>query len=183
LEENLLTLIHPSEYDIEIEMLYAKSDNFTGRVIYTDSRCFLHPTAAHSLKKAINLASEQGLKLLVYDAYRPTEAQWELWHHNPDPMFLTDPNKGSPHSRGVAIDVTLIDSTKGKLLDMGGEVDDLTPNAFHGCNTISTKAQKNRMLLLGLMATAGFDHYLNEWWHYQLYNARNYPLISSSAIG
>ena len=44
-------------------------------------------------------------------------------------------------------------------------------------------AQRNRLILLGLMAAAGWDHYLNEWWHYQLYDPRRYPLLSDSAAG
>ena len=182
MEKNLLTLIEPPEYDIEIEMMYATPNNFTGKVIYSDKRCFLHPTAARLLKKAISLAAKQGLRIRVYDAYRPTTAQKILWEHNPDPDFITNPIKGSPHSRGVAIDMTLIDYSTGKLLDMGGSFDDLSSKGFHGTTDISQVAQKNRMLLLGLMASAGFDHYLNEWWHYQLYNAHKYPLISNSAV-
>ena len=37
-------------------------------------------------------------------------------------------------------------------------------------------AQRNRHLLMGLMTTAGWDFYRNEWWHYQLFHARDYPL-------
>jgi D-alanyl-D-alanine dipeptidase len=33
------------------------------------------------------------------------------------------------------------------------------------------------------MAAAGWDHYLNEWWHYQLYEPRRYPLLDESAAG
>ncbi|MCI0487925.1 MAG: hypothetical protein L0229_15140, partial [Blastocatellia bacterium] len=41
--------------------------------------------------------------------------------------------------------------------------------------------QRNRAILLGLMTAAGWDFYRNEWWHYQLFDARRYPLYSDSA--
>lgn len=177
MEHTLLTLISPREYDVEIEMIYATPNNFMGKAIYTDKNCFLHPKAADTLRKAVSLASIQGLKLRIFDAYRPTEAQWFLWNHCPDRKFVADPKKGSPHSRGVALDLTLIDRKTEEELDMGGPVDDLSSTGSHGCKSVSAVAQQNRMLLLGLMSSAGFDHYLNEWWHYQLYNAHDYPLL------
>ena len=47
---------------------------------------------------------------------------------------------------------------------------------------VPAEAQRNRHLLLGLMTAAGWDFYRNEWWHYQLFNARDYPLISNSEL-
>jgi len=41
-------------------------------------------------------------------------------------------------------------------------------------------AQRNRHLLLGLMTAAGWDCYLKEWWHYQLFNPREYPVLSDA---
>lgn len=173
--------IAPPDFDVALDMIYATERNFTGKPIYARSACYLHPVAATALDRAIALAAAQGLKFLIFDGYRPVEAQWALWNHTPDPTFLADPRKGSPHSRGVAIDLTLLDAASGRPIDMGGPVDDLSPRGFHGCTTISGEAQRNRMLLLGLMASAGFDHYLNEWWHYQLYNPREYPVLWDSA--
>jgi D-alanyl-D-alanine dipeptidase len=42
--------------------------------------------------------------------------------------------------------------------------------------------QRNRFILLGLMSAAGWDFYMKEWWHYQLFNARSYPLYSDRAL-
>jgi len=178
-----LVEIAPPAFDVALDIAYATPRNITGRAIYSRAGCYLHPSAAAALERAIVLAAAQGLRLLVFDAYRPVEAQWRLWEHCPDPTFLTDPRRGSPHSRGIAIDLTLIDGQDGAPLDMGTAFDDLTPRAFHGNVAVSARAQHNRMLLLGLMASAGWDHYLNEWWHYQLYQPRNYPLLWDSAAG
>ena len=176
-----LVNIAPPEFDVMLNIIYASDRNFTGQPVYANAACYLHPAAAEALHCAIDLAARQNLRLCIYDGYRPIEAQWALWRHTPDPTFLADPRRGSPHSRGIAVDLTLIDAGNGLPIDMGGPVDDLTPRGFHGYRGISTKAQKNRMMLLGLMASAGFDHYLNEWWHYQLYSPRNYPLLWETA--
>ena len=80
------------------------------------------------------------------------------------------------------LDVSLIDGS-GRELDMGSPVDGAGPLARHGCTAIAPAAQRNRAILLGLMAAAGWDHYLNEWWHYQLYEPRRYPLLDESAAG
>ncbi|MBT3927092.1 MAG: D-alanyl-D-alanine dipeptidase [Rhodospirillaceae bacterium] len=176
-----LTRISAPEFDVELALAYATPGNLTGKAIYRHSACWLHPDAAAALARAIALAGELDLKFRIFDAYRPVEAQWALWRHNPDPDFLADPRRGSPHSRGIAIDLTLLRRADGTALDMGTSFDDFSERAFHNCETLAADIRRNRYLLLGLMASAGWDHYLNEWWHYQLYNPRSYPLLWDSA--
>jgi D-alanyl-D-alanine dipeptidase len=178
-----LVEIAPPAFDVAIDLAYATPRNITGQPIYARAACYLHGAAATCLARAVELAAAQGLKLLIFDAYRPVEAQWRLWETCPDPTFLADPRRGSPHSRGIAVDLTLIDAGDSTPLEMGTGFDDLTPRAFHGNNQVSPRAQRNRMQLLGLMASAGWDHYLNEWWHYQLYQPRRFPLLWDSAAG
>lgn len=169
------------DHGIQIALAYATADNFTGRPVYARAIAYLHPDAERALIRAAALAAPHGLRLKLFDAFRPTEAQWRLWEHTPDPDFIADPRKGSPHSRGVAVDLTLIDA-QGRELDMGTKFDDFSERAFHGDCQISVEAQRNRFLLLGIMSAAGWDFYSKEWWHYQLFNARSYPLYSDSAV-
>ena len=122
-----------------------------------------------------------GYRFKIFDAFRPVEAQWLLWNHTPDPNFLADPQHGSPHSRGVAIDLTLIDKD-GEELEMGTDFDAFTSKSHHGNLEVSNGAQFNRYLLLGIMTTAGWDFYQNEWWHYQLHNVEDYSLLSDSIL-
>jgi D-alanyl-D-alanine dipeptidase len=169
-------------FDVELDLRYATPNNFTGRPVYARAACWLHPDAAHCLQKAIEMAAELRMRLRIFDAFRPQEAQRRLWAHTPDPDFLADPARGSAHSRGVAVDLTLI-GADGRDLEMGTEFDAFTPLSHHGNRQISPEAQRNRHLLLGLMSAAGWDFYDKEWWHYQLFNARaKYPLISDSAL-
>lgn len=177
-----LVAIAPPAYDVELALAYATPDNVTGAPIYRHAHCYLHEAAAARLKIAIALAAEIGLRFRIFDAFRPTEAQWVLWNHFPDPEFVADPRRGSPHSRGAAIDLTLLDGN-GNALEMGTKFDEFRPVAHHGNTGVSAEAQRNRAILLGLMTAAGWDFYRNEWWHYQLFDARKlYPLISDRSL-
>ncbi len=168
-------------HGVVLDLAYATPDNFTGRPVYGRAACYLHPEAEALLRRAVDLADRQGLRLKIFDAFRPAEAQWVLWTHTPDPGFLADPRRGSPHSRGAALDLTLIDGT-GTELDMGTGFDAFTRRSHHGTDGLTAEVERNRLLLIGLMTTAGWDFYRNEWWHYQLFDARRLPLISDSAL-
>ena len=178
----LLTPVAAPDFDVEFDIAYASHDNFTGQPVYRRPACFLNPEAAECLRRAIGLAAALGLRFRVFDAFRPSEAQWALWRHTPDPEFLADPRRGSPHSRGAAVDLTLIGGD-GRALEMGTGFDNFTARAHHGDTVVSVTAQRNRFVLLGLMTAAGWDFYRNEWWHYQLFAPRRYPLLSDSAAG
>jgi len=174
-----LVEITPQSHGVALEIAYATPRNFTGRPVYARPLCYLHRDAATRLEKAIALAQALQLRLKIFDAFRPSEAQWALWTHTPDPDFLADPRRGSPHSRGVAVDLTLLSADDNEL-DMGTGFDEFTPLSHHGSTAIPVEAQRNRFLLLGLMSAAGWDFYGNEWWHYQLFDAKRYPLLSDA---
>lgn len=178
-----LVEITPASHDVRIELKYATKDNFTHKAVYRSSaKCYLHTEAAAALSRAVVLAKTQGYRFIVYDAFRPSEAQWKLWEHTPDPNFLADPRRGSPHSRGVAVDLTLC-SWDFTPLDMGTEFDEFDVRSHHGRLDVNAQAQRNRLLLMGIMTSAGWDFYRNEWWHYQLFNSRSYPVISDKDAG
>ncbi len=178
-----LVEILPETHGVELDIAYATERNFTGKPVYARSACFLHPEAAIALEKAIQGAEKLGYRLKIFDAYRPSEAQYILWEHTPDPEFLAPPDRGSPHSRGVAIDLTLVDATTGQELDMGTPFDSFEPDSHLYSLNISAAAYRNRMTLLGIMTIAGWDFYRNEWWHYQLFHSRQYPLLSDTVAG
>jgi len=173
----ITTATHP----VAIALAYASPTNVTGRPIYRRAACYLHRDAVARLERAIALARPLGLTLQLLDAFRPTEAQWLLWNACPDPEFLADPRLGSPHSRGVAVDLTLL-GADGQALDMGTAFDAFTPLSYHGNTEVSVEAQRHRLLLLGLMSAAGWDFYAKEWWHYQLFDAGRYPLLGNADL-
>ncbi|TAL01652.1 MAG: D-alanyl-D-alanine dipeptidase [Rhodospirillaceae bacterium] len=174
--------ITSASHDVDIALAYANTDNFTGRPVYARAGCYLHVDAAACLTRAVDLARQLGLRFKIFDAFRPSEAQWILWNHTPDPEFLADPRRGSPHSMGAAVDLTLIDAG-GHALDMGTGFDAFTPLSHHGCLDISATAARHRAILLGVMTAAGWDFYRNEWWHYQLFSPRGrYPVLSDTVL-
>ena len=65
---------------------------------------------------------------------------------------------------------------------MGTTFDAFTTRSHHGNMEVSTEAQHNRALLMGIMTIAGWDFYRNEWWHYQLFNAKKLPLLSDLVL-
>ncbi|RAU24015.1 D-alanyl-D-alanine dipeptidase [Paramagnetospirillum kuznetsovii] len=180
-----LVRIQAEAFGVEVALAYASADNFTTRPVYRpDAACWLHGDAARALTRAVELAHPLGLRLRLLDAYRPTEAQWALWAHTPDPEFLADPRSGSAHSRGVAVDLDLMEMAGGAVLDMGTGFDEFTPRSHHARTDVSPEAQRNRLVLLGLMTAAGWEYNRHEWWHYQLPLARDrYPLLSDKLLG
>lgn len=168
-----LVLIN-GNFDVELDIRYATKNNVTGEVFYENSSCYLHQDAIKCLEKAIILAKDQGFKFKIFDGFRPLKAQQFLFDKFPDGDFVSNPKTGAiPHCRGIALDLTLIDEN-GQELEMGTEFDNFTSKAHHGNQEISTQAQKNRFILMGIMMSSGFDFYQKEWWHYQLFNPREY---------
>lgn len=168
-----LSVIFPS---LHIDLKYATADNITGAPIYREARCLLHTEAVTALAKSISIAQLAGLQLVVYDAYRPQQAQAILWNACPDPQYVVDVAIGSNHSRGTAIDVTLIDD-RGHLLDMGAGFDEMHDRSHAWHPSVPPAAQRNRLLLNAIMFGGGFVGINSEWWHFELPDAARYPLL------
>lgn len=180
----MLIEITPEGYDVDLDIVYATDRALTGRPIYARAACFLHMDAAALLARAVGLARPLGLRFCIFDGFRPAEAQWVLWEACPDPDFIADPRRGSPHSMGAAVDLTLVDARSGRALEMGTGFDDMRVQSHHGHQGVSAEAQRNRALLLGIMTAAGWDFYRNEWWHYQVFKPRGrYPVLTDRAAG
>ncbi|WP_460119441.1 D-alanyl-D-alanine dipeptidase [Pseudomonas sp. S2_C03] len=174
-----LVEIDPERYQVQIDLIYASADNLAGKVIYPSARCLLHRQAADCLAKASELARLAGYTLRIYDAYRPPFAQFLLWEALPDGNYVRDPHLGSHHSRGVAVDLTLIDSD-GQPLDMGTGFDVMEEKSHPFYPDLPVQVQRNRLLLLGIMLASGFRAIDTEWWHYELPDADNYPLLEDN---
>jgi D-alanyl-D-alanine dipeptidase len=178
----MLVPVTAADFDVDLDLRYATSDNVAGRRLYRRAVCLLNPEAAEALRRAAQLARAQGLRLRIYDAFRPVEVQLALVRLFPGSPYVSDPRTGSaPHCRGAAVDLTLADAT-GRPLEMGTPFDDFSDAAHHGSTAIPPEAQRNRALLLGIMTAAGWDFYRREWWHYQLFAPRRHPLLSDTVL-
>lgn len=178
--QNLIK-ISGENFDVIFDLRYASENNVCGHKLYAYPFCYLHEAAIEPLQRAIKAAKNLGLKLKIFDGFRPIEVQKYMYNKFPSDNatggFISSPDGGViPHCRGAAIDLTLCDAA-GNELDMGTDFDEFSELAFHNCEKISLEAQRNRLILLGIMTAAGFDFYSKEWWHYQLFKPREYPVV------
>lgn len=163
---------------IHVDLRYGTPDNFVGRDLYSPLDCaWLHRDAAAALESAVTwLARERpGYTLLVLDALRPQRVQEELWAALAGTnlqMYLADPARGSIHSFGMALDITITDA-EGRELDMGTGFDDLTDLSHPAleaqwlvAGSLTDQQIANRALLRGAMFQAGFVGIRTEWWHF-----------------
>lgn len=162
-----------------IELKYATKDNFMRENAYgTFTRAFLHTIAYEKLIKAAETLqrTHPNYKLLIYDALRPRSAQRTLWKHvvgTPEQKYVADPDKGSIHNFGFAVDLTVIDE-KGRPLDMGAGFDDFREisqpdqeQKYLASGDLSETQMKNRKLLRNSMVSAGYRTIAHEWWHFE----------------
>lgn len=176
------TKLVPLEGDrFVLDLRYATADNFLKKDVYKDfglNRCYVHPDLETKLRKLADLLAEKKLKLVLWDCYRPLAVQKAMWKLVPDARYVADPKHGSNHNRGIAIDVSLADET-GLPLAMPTSFDDFTPKASptSACVVEDKSKCENRGLLIELMAQVGLKPLSTEWWHYQLPEARSYPII------
>ncbi|MBE6297104.1 MAG: D-alanyl-D-alanine dipeptidase [Bacteroidales bacterium] len=163
---------------IAVDLMYAKSDNFVGEVMYDFTEAYLHPKAAHAVVEANRLLSQAhpGWRLCIYDATRPMRVQQIMWDKvkgTPQQNYVSNPARGGGlHNYGLAVDVSIIDE-KGDSIDMGTKVDALTPLSHTDREEelvrqgkISREAMENRRLLRRVMTEAGFKPLRSEWWHF-----------------
>jgi D-alanyl-D-alanine dipeptidase len=159
---------------IKLDIRYATADNFTKSKIYDCPRCLLRPEAAKALARAHKALQKRGLGLKMFDCYRPRPYQQRLWDKVPNPDYVTPPAKGSMHSRGAAVDLTLVDKS-GKELDMGTPYDFFGREAHTDNTNLPAQVLVNRRLLREALEAVGFKGIRTEWWHFS-FQGKNYPL-------
>ena len=163
---------------IGVDLRYAGSGNFVGADLYSPFDCaWLHRDAAERLEAACSRlrAARPDLSLLVLDALRPQRVQERMWKalEGTDlTQYLAHPARGSIHSFGMAVDVTLVDA-KGRELDMGTPFDDLTERSHPVLEReLLEKGEllqahvDNRGILRDAMIGTGWLGISREWWHF-----------------
>jgi zinc D-Ala-D-Ala dipeptidase len=159
---------------IRLDIRYATSNNFTKAKIYDCPMCLLRPEAANAVVKAHKMLREQGYGgLKMFDCYRPRPYQQRLWDKVPNPDYVTPPAKGSMHSRGAAVDLTIVDK-QGRELDMGTEYDYFGEKGHYDYTNLPKNVLDNRRLLRKTMEAVGFQGIRTEWWHFSFRGA-DYP--------
>jgi D-alanyl-D-alanine dipeptidase len=153
---------------ILIDLRYAGPNNFTHRPLYPPGMpALVRLSVARRLVLAQKYLKERGYGLKIWDAYRSSAAQQQLWEATPNNSYVADPKDGigSMHTRGAAVDVTLVDG-KGKEVPMPTEFDNFTPAAMVNYQGPNQVVRSNLKLLQKAMARAGFYGLRTEWWHF-----------------
>ena len=170
------------------EIRYYSTYNFIGERIdgYEEPCAILTREAARMLKSAAAEMLVQGYRMKVFDAYRPACAvrSFVLWGIEDQdirmkPYFYPDLEKqslfiegyiakNSSHSRGSAVDLTLLDMRTGKEVDMGSPFDLFSEVSHPDYRGITQEQYENRMLLQKVMVRNGFLPLSCEWWHFSL---------------
>lgn len=162
---------------IIIDLRYATADNFLKQAVYPDTHCYLRVELAHKLDQAQQKLEQDGLGLKIWDGFRPLAIQKKMWAIKPDTRYVANPaGGGSIHNRGAAVDLTLVDAS-GQELEMPTPFDSFAGRAAQFSKEPTAQQRANRMLLRQVMAEVGLDCLPTEWWHYQLPNGKQYPVV------
>lgn len=164
---------------ILVELRYATANNFTRRPLYrAEMPAMLRLSVAQRLAVAQKFLEKRGYGLKIWDAYRPRAAQAQLWKAIGNHAYVADPKDGigSMHTRGAAVDVTLVDGS-GREVPMPTEFDNFTPAAMIEYQGRSPVVRSNLKMLQKAMAHGGFYGLRTEWWHFCASDWTNYQPV------
>ena len=172
-------LVCVTDYDdtIVVDQKYATEDNFTGRIHYDRVLCLVHEDILPMVLKASEAARAEGLRLKIWDAYRPISVQQALHDSAPAELspYVPAPGPWSMHARGITLDVTLC-YPDGTNLDMPTDFDDFSTRANSDYADVTQVQADNRALLNRIMTDAGFTRSTLEWWHFDGPGRDNYTV-------
>lgn len=183
-----------------IDLMYASERNMTLCPVYEKigfgKRALVRRELWECLEKVIPYLEENKLKMKICDAYRPPLAHMMLKDIIPMEGFFAPTAERSLHCHGTAIDCCLTDEN-GNVLVYPTEVDafdetfarqilqgkaetfkEHLQKARHDyIDPAQPEAMANRKALKELMEAAGFESLTHEWWHYNLVNGRDFPVV------
>ncbi len=167
---------------IKFDIRYAGTNNFMQTQFYRTPRAYMQRAAAEALGRVADRLRRMGFGLLVYDAYRPWYVTKMFWDATPDSLkhFVADPQKGSVHNRGAAVDLTLYDLKTGKPVEMVSGYDEFSPRAYPRYPGGTDRQRWYRKVLRRMMEAEGFHVYEWEWWHFNYRDAQQYPIMNVS---
>jgi D-alanyl-D-alanine dipeptidase len=165
---------------IRLDIRYATANNFLSTPVYTEARAFLQRPAAEALLRVLHKLEPLGYGLLIHDAYRPWYVTKIFWDATPSEgkIFVADPQKGSKHNRGCAVDLTIYDLQTGKAVEMPGLYDEMSPRSFPNFPGGTSLQRWHRDLLRRAMESEGFTVNEDEWWHFDYKDWKAYQILN-----
>jgi D-alanyl-D-alanine dipeptidase len=161
---------------ILVELRYAGSKNIAGRPLYrADMPALVRASVAQRLVKVQAYLQQSHYGLKIWDAYRPPDAQAQLWQLFQNAAFVANPKdgRGSLHTWGVAVDATLVDD-KGNEIAMPTDFDAFTPAASLHYAGNDPEVALHLRILQAAMKRGGFYGLRTEWWHFIAYNWKKF---------
>jgi zinc D-Ala-D-Ala dipeptidase len=167
--------------NISYDLKYASNQNFTKKKLYVAAlSTYLRMPVVIALKKVEDEVEKWNYSLKIFDAYRPYSVTKKMWILIHDDRYVANPATGSGHNRGLSVDLTLVNKTTGKEINMGTGFDNFTDSAHHSFTKLPAEVLRNREFLKSVMQSHGFNALQTEWWHYSWPNDRNYPVMDIS---
>ena len=164
---------------IKLDIRYARSDNFVGRAVYDEARAFLQPVAADALLRVHKAIKTDGFGLMIFDGYRPwsvTKLFWDVVEEH-QKIFVADPEIGSKHNRGCAVDLSMYYLDSGKLVEMPSGFDEFNEKAFSNYEGGTELETENRGYLIRKMESEDFTVNPKEWWHFDHKDWQDYEVL------
>ena len=156
-----------------VEIIYATANNFTNEVLYDEPICMLREKTAQKLINANNKLKEYGLKIKIWDSFRPLEYQRKMFCIYPDENFVANPDKKD--CKGCAVDVTLC-TLDGESIEMPTEFDHFGVESYRNYySNLTEEVRKNALILENTMTECGFLPLSTEWWHFN--DSEDYDVI------
>jgi D-alanyl-D-alanine dipeptidase len=172
--------------NIMVDLRYSTTNNFLEKNLYGClKKAYLQPIVAERLSKAQEYLQNKHphLRLYIFDAVRPLNVQQKMWDAldtipvNDRVKFVSNPKNGSIHNYGAAVDLSIYDTIKDTLLDMGAGFDDMRliaypkwEDKFLKSGDLSETHIANRKLLREVMRVGGFWVLPTEWWHFNAFS-------------
>jgi D-alanyl-D-alanine dipeptidase len=165
---------------IHLDIRYAGVKNFLSTPVYTQARAFMQRPAAEALLRVVHKLQPLGYGLLIHDAYRPWYVTKIFWDATPPEgkMFVANPQEGSKHNRGCAVDLTLYDLATGQPIEMPGLYDEMSPRSFPNFPGGTSLQRWHRDLLRRAMESEGFTVNEDEWWHFDYKDWKQYGILN-----
>jgi zinc D-Ala-D-Ala dipeptidase len=162
---------------IVLDIRYATKNNFMKQAMYKQARAFARKPVVEQLKQIQAALSKKGYGLKIFDGYRPYAVTLSFYDKASNKEFVANPNKGSKHNRGCAIDLTMIDLKTGKDVPMPTPYDSFEEAAASRYDKLPPEIIKNRDFLINTMQAHGFKVIYNEWWHFDFNGWQDYDLM------
>lgn len=170
--------IHDIDKTIKVDLVNSDPNNnfFRENYYHGLSKAYLQKEVAQKLSSAQKYLKSKfpEYSLLIMDAARPRSVSRLMYDKMKSTKFekyVANPQNGSMHNYGIAVDVTIVDDNK-KEIDMGFSPfykSRLSIYLSYGKLKVfglNKKQKQNRKLLSDVMKKADFIPLSYEWWHF-----------------